>query len=600
MGAPYSEPYCAFACRAVISLANLTCTEESHHTHGATMAHAMPMTSAKCRADDDPRSVNNTPSTLWKTGVLLNSTMLAPQAAWDIQYKFSEIREHNGHLLDKYTIVLLVVGFGTPIAVTLISKLPIASTIFQKLNPYLVYPSTYIGGFTILNIILSCIGYQLLLPLKHLWGYDHRGEILAYVGYRTGEFAFALLPLTILFAGRNNILLWLTNWSHSTFLLLHRWVARLCALHTILHSIFLWAARVQTGTYKVDVKLAYWKWGIVGTVFVCLMLIFSLLWMRRWSYEIFLISHIIMAIFTTVGSWYHLMYRFGKTGSHEYWLYAAFVVWAFDRLARVFRIINNGAHRATVTELGASHVRIDIPHVRFSGKPGYHGYVYLPTVNPLRPCENPPFSVNATALLRSGKHSVPSRNSSLQNDYSKPEIGDTKNGAKIQEAPLGNGLTTTAGVTLYVRKSSGLTRHLQKHESLLTLLDGPYRNNRPEAVLSCDRLVLIGGGIGITGLLAFFQAHVNVKLAWSVKATDQAIVTDLSNVLDVVADKEIRVGERLDVGALLGREAASGYEKVGVVVCWPGGLSDEVRAVVSILGRHEKTIFELEVDAYSW
>lgn len=516
-----------------------------------------------------------------------------------------------------------MVGFGTPIACTLISKTPFLSTIVERLNPYLVYRSTigtyqvqplpwllgnaptlghawYIAGFFILNIVLSCVNYKLIYPLKHPWGYDHRGEILAYAGYRTGEFAFALLPLTILFAGRNNTLLWLTNWSHATYLLLHRWIARLFALHTILHSIFLWAARVQTGTYSADVKLPYWQWGILGTVFVCVMLVFSLLWMRQLSYEIFLLSHIIMAILLIVGSWYHLILRFGKTGSHEYWLYAAFAVWVFDRILRVVRIFKNGAQRATVTQIGTNHVRIDIPNIRIINKPGYHGYVYFPTVNPLRPWENHPFSINTSTFIRSQTRTVPSPDSSLRHHSLDAENKEGDSRIKTTENQALVSPTTTAGVTLYVRKSAGMTRRLESNEKLLTLLDGPYRNNRPGAVLETDRLLLIGGGIGITGLLAFVNAHANVKLAWSVKASDHALVTELDNVLHGIKDKEVRVGERLEPGALLRHEATFGYQKVGVVVCGPGSLSDEVRAVVASLGRHEKTIFELEVDAYSW
>jgi predicted ferric reductase len=503
------------------------------------------------------------------------------------------------------------------------SKLPYISPAIEKLNPHLVYPSIfgkyqvrplpwmignaptlgqawYIGGFIVLNVILTCVDYRLVYPLKHPWGYNHRGEILAYVGYRTGEFAFALLPLTILFAGRNNILIWLTDWPHSTFILLHRWVARLFAIHTIIHSIFLWAARVQTGTYSADVKLPYWKWGIVGTVFVCAMLVFSLLWMRRLSYELFLIGHIIGGIFTIVGSWYHLILRFGKTQTHEYWLYAAFAVWGFDRLFRLFRIIKNGAHRATVTEIGANHVRVDIPGIRFSGRPGYHGYVYFPTVNPFRPWENHPFSLNSTSHLGWHKQKLPSLNSSIDNSSSNHEQDEAKNHPNVTHTSVFSDSKTSAGISLYIRKSNGMTRQLQRNSSLFTLVDGPYRNNTTKSVLSCDRLVLIGGGIGITGLLAFLQTHVNVKLAWSVKASDEPIVRDLDNVLQGVEDKEICIGERIDIITLLRHEAQEGYKKIGVVVCGPAALCDDVRAMVSSLGRHEKTIFELEIDAYSW
>lgn len=459
-------------------------------------------------------------------------------------------------------------------------------------NPPTIGQALYIIGFVILNVIVSCVGYRSAQP--HPWGYNKRGEILAYAGYRTGEYAFALLPLTILFAGRNNILLWLTNWSHSTYILLHRWIARLFALHTILHSVFLLAARIQTGTYSTDVKLPYWQWGIVGTVIVSVMPIFAMLWMRRLSYEFFLISHIIMAILVIVGSWYHLILRFGKTGSHEYWLYAAFAVWAFERLLRVLRIIKNGVRRAVVTEVGSTHVRVEIPGIRFSGRPGYHGYVYFPTLNPLKPWENHPFSVNSTALLRSLKLGLPSPDSSLRRSSD-----DVKADAKVTETHTTD-INTTAGITLYVRKSTGMTRLLQKHASLLTLLDGPYPNNPPTTVLGCDRLLLIGGGIGITGLLGFLNAHVNVKLAWSVKQIHEPVVQDLDATLRSVADRDIRVGERLDVKALLQQEAHAGYKKVGVVACGPGALCDDVRAVVSSLARHGKTVFELEVDAFGW
>ena len=513
-------------------------------------------------------------------------------------------------------LIIVLVGFATPIAITLLSRLPFVSGFVDLVNPYLVWPSIigryhvrplpwllgnpptmgqamYIVGFFILNLVLSFVGYESAQP--HPWGYNHRGEILAYAGYRTGEFAFALLPLTILFSGRNNILLWLTNWSHSTYLLLHRWIARLFALHTILHSVFLLAARIQTGTYSTDKNLPYWQWGIVGTVFVSAMLVFALLWFRRLSYEVFLITHIIMAVFVVVGSWYHLVLRFGYRGDHEYWLYASAAVWGFERILRILRMVKNGVCRATVTEVGPNHVRVDIIGARFSGKPGYHGYIYFPTVNRLRLWENHPFSTNSTSLLRSCKTASLSNSPVRSSDKH-----DHETAIKTSEVRPTGSLITNDGITLYIRKSTGMTRSLRKAANLPVLLDGPYPNNRPDAILDCDRVLLIGGGIGITGLLAFVPSHRNVKLAWSVNETAQAIVEDLSPVLENIADREIRISDRLNVETLLRQEIATGYERVGVVVCGPGGLCDDVRALVSRLGRHEKTVFELEVDAFSW
>jgi hypothetical protein len=58
---------------------------------------------------------------------------------------------------------------------------------------------------------------------------------------------------------------------------------------------------------------------------------------------------------------------------------------------------------------------------------------------------------------------------------------------------------TNSGLTLFVRKNAGMTGFLKAHEGLLTLLEGPYPTNPTKAVLQSDRLLLIGGGIGITG-----------------------------------------------------------------------------------------------------
>lgn len=64
--------------------------------------------------------------------------------------------------------------------------------------------------------------------------------------------------------------------------------------------------------------------------------------------------------------------------------------------------------------------------------------------------------------------------------------------------------------------------------------------------------------------------------------------------------KEVKVGRRSDVKALVEAEAGAGWERVGVVVPGPGSLCDDVRDAVARVGRSGGTVFELEVDAYSW
>lgn len=96
------------------------------------------------------------------------------------------------------------------------------------------------------------------------------------------------------------------------------------------------------------------------------------------------------------------------------------------------------------------------------------------------------------------------------------------------------------------------------------------------------------------------HSHWNVRLTWSVSEAAKPLVDAIA--LDGLAGvtKEVRVGRRFDVSELVAEEADAGWESIGVVVSGPGGLCDAVRESVVRAGRRSGTVFELEVDAYSW
>ncbi|KAK3064698.1 hypothetical protein LTS18_004778 [Coniosporium uncinatum] len=434
LGALAYDPVCCFACRAAVSSAPLSCSGTGHgggHSHGA------PPTSPECRPADsaflttlaycinancdaqgvpiwkleqywaaqttgDPsiapkwnygatlQQLTTAPDVTYARGATLNVTSLVSSTAYETQRNFMEVFEKMTAQENQYALVLLVIGFVTPIVITVHDKLPLVSAVYEKAKPYIIYPSTI-------------------------------------------------------------------------------------------------------GSYQ-----------------------------------------------------YHLIYRFGNSGTYEYWLYAAFAVWAFDRLMRLLRLANNGLRKAVVTEVGPNHIRVDVPGLRWAGKPGYYAYAYFPTLNPLRPWENHPFSINSTALFHSRKHSVPAPTSDAEKGSACAAMAQTQAVIDVR--------TGSAGVTFFIRKSTGVTRLLQKHVSMLALVEGPYSNNPTEAVLKCDRVLLTGGGIGITGLLAWLGAHPNVKLAWSVRESAEVVVRESETVLEGVADKEVVVEERLDVRGLLERD----------------------------------------------
>jgi predicted ferric reductase len=435
----------------------------------------------------------------------------------------------------------------------------------------------------------------------HPWGFSKKDEILAYIGYRTGHIAYGLLPLIVLFSSRNNFLLWITNWSYGTYLLLHRWIARIFAVQAIVHSITLLLCYQGSGSYSVESVKPYWLWGIVATVLTCVMLVLSVLYFRRLAYEVFLIVHVILAVFVIVGCWYHVILKWGYN-FYDNWLYAAIAVWFFDRAVRVLRVLKNGTQYADVTEMGDNYVRIDVPGVRWAAKPGYVGYVGFPTLHPLRPWENHPFSINSSVLFRSYRH-APELNSSNDSVSESSHAEGKSPDNKAQVTPVTRKVkdpATTTGVSFIIKKRTGITKMLKKNARLLTILDGPYPHSASTEALEADHLLLIGGGVGITGLLVWLSIHPNVKLAWSVKASDQALVDEMNTAIENVADKQVLVGQRFAIKDLLQKEIDVGYKKVGIIVCGPAEMCDEVRALVAGLGRGKKTVFNLHVDAFSW
>lgn len=146
-----------------------------------------------------------------------------------------------------------------------------------------------------------------------------------------------------------------------------------------------------------------------------------------------------------------------------------------------------------------------------------------------------------------------------------------------------------------------MTKLLRSKQNVLTLVEGLYPNNSSGYVLNCDRLLLVGGGIGITALAPFVASHYNVKLCWSVKEKAQCLVDELDDVLQQVHDKDIRTGSRLDIAALLAMETEAGWKKIGVVVAGPPQMCDDARAAITAQARKSRsTEFAMEAEAYSW
>ncbi|KAI1364791.1 hypothetical protein F5Y08DRAFT_199300 [Xylaria arbuscula] len=112
----------------------------------------------------------------------------------------------------------------------------------------------------------------------------------------------------------------------------------------------------------------------------------------------------------------------------------------------------------------------------------------------------------------------------------------------------------------------------ESYESLPILVEG-------------DRLPLVEGEFGITGLLAFPRPHLNVKLLYGVKFADERLLTALKDVIGAVRERDMVVGKRLDFVTLLRDGAALGWSRIAVIFCGPNSMYDDVRTGVACVGR---------------
>jgi len=128
-----------------------------------------------------------------------------------------------------------------------------------------------ISLYLMINLIFMCVDYD-VFEANLYWPGQENVQLSRYLADRSGILAFAQIPLLIAFAGRNNILIWLTGWSFSTFNVFHKWVARVCLIHTFVHSVTYTVYGVLEGeSLSVYYEDAYLRWGVVDAFVIYLM-----------------------------------------------------------------------------------------------------------------------------------------------------------------------------------------------------------------------------------------------------------------------------------------------------------------------------------------
>ncbi|KAK9321769.1 ferric reductase like transmembrane component-domain-containing protein [Lipomyces orientalis] len=248
--------------------------------------------------------------------------------------------------------------------------------------------SLAITVFMLMNFIFLFVNYDLFLG-NYYWPTSTNIQLIRYFSDRAGIMAFVQTPALILFASRNNFLSWLTGWGFQTFMVYHRWVARVMYFNAVIHSIGYTAYGLYygKGTLAAYYEDTYWKWGVVATVIGGLVMIQAAYVMRHKWYEIFLIIHIIFVAIFIVGLWYHCE----DLGYMEY-VYASIAIWVFDRVIRIIRLTAFGLTANADAKIIGDVIELQVaaPRCGWTARAGQYAYIYFRYFNFW---ENHPFSL---------------------------------------------------------------------------------------------------------------------------------------------------------------------------------------------------------------
>jgi predicted ferric reductase len=337
---------------------------------------------------------------------------------------------------------------------------------------------------------------------------------------------------------------------------------------------------------------------------------------RHAFYETFKILHIVFAAVAVVGLWYHLDL---KNLPQLKYMYPVVVLWIFDRTARFLRLgyhnVGAGGTKTLVEALPGGACRVTVSMARpWTFKPGQHAYLYMPSISYW---QSHPFSV---AWSEESEH--------LDGDKLPMDRTDILASKKTTMSFIIRGRTGFTG-TLYNKASACAEGKMMTS----AYLEGPYGGMH--MMHSYGTVMLFAGGVGITQAVPHVRDLVigynngsvaarKVVLVWIIQSpehlewirpwmTEILALEKRRECLRIMlfvsrprSTKEIHSPSatvqmfpgRPNIDTLLGIEMENQIGTIGVTVCGPGALSDEVRRAVRNK-QHGGAIDFIE-EAFSW
>lgn len=386
---------------------------------------------------------------------------------------------------------------------------------------------------------LSQVAYCTILD----YAVNEKAALVAELRGRSGTLAVLnMVPLFIL-AGRNNPLIPVLHISFDTYNLLHRWLGRMVAIESIVHTIA-WGVNATAETNISDmahrlVNDPFFAWGLVGTVAMAFLATHSPSSIRHAFYETFLHLHQLAAFLAFLGVYVHI--DLDKLPQKP-WMLAIGSLWLIERCARIARLLylnvswKKGSTKLVVEALPgeACKVTFYLPK-RVRINPGGHVYAYIPSVSKWM---SHPFSI---AWVE--PNSCVTSSGLVESPFKSPS-SDSMSPSLLEKQPMVdldqymNDHKSPTSVSLIVGAQKGMTRSLYNkalaapNQTLHTTgyIEGPYASHACN-MGSYGTAVLFSGGAGITHHMLHVRdliirasegrvATQQIYLIWSVRNTD--------------------------------------------------------------------------------
>jgi len=365
------------------------------------------------------------------------------------------------------------------------------------------------------------------------------------MGVRAGWLAVAQVPLLILLAGKNNLIGFISGISYERLNVVQRWASRMLFFLATLHVILLHMAWNKYGLgdleYSTDSCIPT-GWAVYAILIW--MNLSTLAPFRNFSYEFFVVQHII----TFFGFIIAVMFHLPETYSRVY-IYIPIGLYVFDRGIRYLRCAWNNARppRAIMTALdgGVTKITVKCKAIK-KWSPGAHVFLSIPRFGP--------------------GQSHPATIASIPSSHSGDLVFILKSHKGFTSRLLKSAVNSTTSLLPTTEDSGSPSPETSTH---IALIDGPYGGSHSDFA-TFDTVLLISGSTGTTFTLPILldiaaraqKARLPVKrlvFVWIVKNTSwtswtsseltsasealQAAGIELSIQIHVTCDTNFTTGE---------------------------------------------------------